>query len=61
MDGAERGAHTGCRRTIDNLLVDRTVTLDCHWQKHNLNMAWIDTKKVYDSGRPWLAGDDDSA
>ena len=62
MDGAQRGAHAGCSRTIDNLLIDRTVTLDCHWRKRNLNMAaWIDTKMVYDSGRPWLAGDDDPA
>ena len=30
MDGAQRGARAGCSGTIDNLLIDRTVTLICH-------------------------------
>ena len=30
IDGAQRGAHRGCSGTIDNLPIDRTVTLDCH-------------------------------
>lgn len=49
MDGAQRGECTGCCGTIDNLLTDRTKTLDCHWRKRNLSMAWIDIKKVCDS------------
>ena len=36
-------------RTIDNLLIDRNVTLDCHRRTGNLSMAWIDVKKAYDS------------
>ena len=62
MDGAPRGARSGCSGTIDNLLIDRTVTLYCHRRKHNLRMAWIDVKKACGYGRPWLVGgDDDSA
>ena len=48
MDGVQRGARAGCSRTIDNLLIDRTVTLDCHRRKSNLSLAWIDAKKMYD-------------
>ena len=48
MVGAQRGEHAGCSRTIDNLLIDRTVTLDCHGRKSNLSMAWIDIKMAYD-------------
>ena len=48
MDGAQRGARGGCSRTIDNLLIDRTVTLDCHRRKSNLSLAWIDVKIMYD-------------
>ena len=55
MDGAQRGARAGCSGTIDNLLIDRTVTLDCHWRKRILSMAWIDVKKAYDSvDHGWL-------
>ena len=57
MEGAQRGAHSGCSGMVDNLLIDRTVTLNGHWQKPNLRMAWIDIKKVYDSlGHSWLEG-----
>ena len=49
MDGAPRGALSECSGTIDNLLIDRTVTLDCHRRKRNLSMARIDVKKAYDS------------
>ena len=48
MDGAQRGARAGCSRTIDNFLIYRTVTLDCHRRKSNLSLAWIDVKKMYD-------------
>ena len=47
-NGAQRGARAGCSGTIDNLLIDRTVTLDCHRQRRNLSMALIDFKKMYD-------------
>lgn len=30
MARTQRGARAGCSGTIDNLLIDRTVTLDCH-------------------------------
>ena len=55
MDEAQKGAHAGCSGTMDNLLVYRTVTLDCHRRNRNLKMAWIDVKTVYDSiDRGWL-------
>ena len=55
MDEAQRGAHAGCSGTMDNLLIERTVTLNCHPRYRNLKVAWIDVKKVYDSvDRGWL-------
>ena len=55
MGRAQRGARAGCSGTIDNLLIDRTVTLDCHRRKRNLSMAWVDVKKAYDSvDHGWL-------
>ena len=40
-----------------NQLIDRTVTLDCHRERRNLSMAWIDVKKAYNSvGHGWLNG-----
>ena len=41
MDGAQRGARAGFSGTIDNLLIDRTVTLDCHRRKGNLSRPWL--------------------
>ena len=52
---AQRGARAGCSGTIDNLLIDRTVTLDCHRRKGNLSMGWIEGVRL---GRPWLVGGD---
>ena len=49
MEGAQRGACAGYSRIVDNLLIDRVVTLDCHWRKRNLSMGWVDVKKAYDS------------
>ncbi|PFX32844.1 Retrovirus-related Pol polyprotein from type-1 retrotransposable element R2 [Stylophora pistillata] len=57
MEGAQRGARAGFSGTIDNLLIDRTVALDCHRRRRNLSMAWIDVKKAYDSvDHSWLNG-----
>ena len=45
---AQRGARAGCTGTTDNLLIDRTVALDCHR---------IDVKKAYGSvDNIWLNG-----
>ena len=49
MEGTQRGARTGCSDTVDNLLINRTMTLDCHRRRGNQGMAWIDVKKAYDS------------
>ena len=44
-----------CSGTIDNLLIDRMVTQDCHRGRRNLSMAWINVKKAYDSvNHEWL-------
>ena len=45
----------GSSGTTDNLLIDNTVTLDCHRNKRNLSMAWVDVKKAYNSvDHKWL-------
>ena len=44
MEGQQRGAKSGCFGTMDNLLIDRAVTLDCQRGKRNLSMAWIDVR-----------------
>ena len=38
MEGAQRGARVGCSGTMDNLLVDRMVTQDCHRKKRKKPM-----------------------
>ena len=55
MEKQRRGAKAGCSGTTDNLLIDRTVTLDCHGHKRNLSVAWTDVRKAYDSvDHRWL-------
>ena len=55
MEGAQRSVRAGCSGTVDNLLIDRVVTLDCHRRKRNLSMGWLDIKKAYDSvDHGWL-------
>ena len=55
MEGAQRGARAGFSGTVENLLIDLEVTLDCHRKNRNLSMGWIDVKKAYDSiDRGWL-------
>ena len=55
MEGQQRGAKSGCFGTMDNLLIDRAVMLDCQRGKRNLSMAWIDVRKAYDSvDHNWL-------
>ena len=49
MEGSQRGAKKGCSGTVDNLLIDRVVTLDFQRRRRNLSMAWVDVKKAYDS------------
>ena len=41
MEGVQRGARAGCSGTIDNLLIDWMVSLDCHRIKRNLSMGWV--------------------
>ena len=49
LDEQQRGAKTGCTGTVDNLLIDRMITLDCQRNKRSLSIAWIDMRKAYDS------------
>ena len=48
MEKSHRGAKAKCSGTTDNLMIDRMVTLDCHRNKRNLSVAWIDVRKAYD-------------
>ena len=55
MEGQQRGAKSGCFSTMDNLLIDRAVMLDCQTGKRNLSMALIDVCKAFDSvDHDWL-------
>ena len=55
MEGQQRRAKSGCFGTMDNLLIDREVILDCQRGKRNLSMAWIEVRKAYDSvDHDWL-------
>lgn len=49
MEDQQRGARKKCSRTVDNLLIDRMVALDCDRRKRNLSVAWIDVRKAYDT------------
>ena len=46
MEGQQRGVKSGCFGTMDNLLIDRAVILDCQGGKRNLSMAWIMTSTM---------------
>ena len=55
MEKSQRGAKSKCSGTTDNLMIDRMVTLDCHRNKRNLSVAWIDVRKAYDCvDHDWL-------
>ena len=55
MEKSQRGAKAKCSGTADNLMIDRMVTLDCHRNKRNLSVAWIDVRKAYDCvDHDWL-------
>lgn len=49
MESGKRGAKEGCSRTLDNLMIDRIVTMDCHRGNLNMSMEWVHVKKAYDS------------
>lgn len=58
LRGTQWGAHAGCSGTVDNLLTDRMVTLDCHRGRCNLSMTWSDVKRAYDPvDHDWLNGE----
>ena len=42
----------GC---VDNLLIDKVVLEDAHYQKKNLSCSWVDVKKAFASvSRQWI-------
>ena len=47
METEQRGAKVGCSGTVNDLLIDRMVTEDCHRGKRNLSMAWVAVAKAY--------------
>ena len=42
MEGQQREVKPGCFGTMDNLLIDRAVILDCQRGKRNLSMHGMD-------------------
>ena len=55
MEIEQRGAKVGFSGTMNNLLIDRMITEDCHQGKRNFIMAWVDVAKAYDSiDHEWL-------
>ena len=48
MEKSQRGVKAKCSGTTNNFMIDRMVTLDCHWNKCNFGVAWIDVCKAYD-------------
>ena len=55
MEIEQRGAEVECSGTMNNLLIDRMVTEDCHGGKRNFIMAWVNVAKAYDSiDHEWL-------
>lgn len=40
---------------VDNLLIDKMVLEDAHFQKKNLSCSWVDVKKAFDSvSQQWI-------
>ena len=55
IQNEQSGSKAGSSGTTDNLLIDKTVTLDCHRNMRNVSMAWFDVKKAYHSvDHTWL-------
>ena len=49
MESQQRRARRNCSGTVDNLIIDRMVALDCHRRERSLSAAWIDVRKAYDT------------
>ena len=49
MQGEQRGTKEHCRGTSANLLIARMVCQDSQRGHRNLNMAWIEVRKAYDT------------
>ena len=55
MKAEQRGTKKGCSGTMNNLLIDKMITQDCQRGKSNLNLAWVDVTKAYDTvDHDWL-------
>ena len=53
IDQRERKAKT--TGYVDNLLIDKMVLEDVHFQKKNLSCSWVDVRKVFDSvSHQWI-------
>ena len=51
----QKGCYVNSRGTKDQLLIDKMLMLDSQQNHKNLNMAWIDFRKAYDSvPHDWL-------
>ena len=45
----QRGGRRGTWGVMDNLLIDRMILEECRMRNKNLNCAWVDVAKAYDS------------
>jgi hypothetical protein len=49
LPAEQKGSHSGSKGCKDQLLISKAILEDCKKRRTNLNMAWIDYQKAFDS------------
>jgi hypothetical protein len=49
LPAEKKGCHSGSKGCKDQLLISKAILEDCKKRRKNLNMAWIDYHKAFDS------------
>jgi hypothetical protein len=49
LPAEQKGCHSGSKGCKDQLLISKAILKDCKKRRNNLNMAWIDYQKAFDS------------
>jgi hypothetical protein len=49
LPAEQKGCHSGSKGCKDQLLISKAILEDCKKRGRNLNMAWIDYQKAFDS------------
>jgi hypothetical protein len=49
LQAEQKGCHSGSKGCKDQLLVSKVILEDCKKRIKNLNLAWIDYQKAFDS------------